>query len=1204
MNNQPIVGVEFLSDSELLVATSTKIFKVDYNENDNYSIGFLEITLDKGVDNIKEILKINNSIWIGTNAGLYQTFYENSQLITVGSYFTTSDENFKNSKFDIQSLYLDHEKNLWIGSRNYGALKYDFNEETFTSFQYDSKYSNGLTSNRVNCFYEDDFGVLWIGTAQGGLNKYDKNLKDFQNYSHNAFDNHSLSSNLITDLVEDKNGKVWVSFFRSEISRSAEPLNLNSGKRISFSRLNNQLKKLENEWVITLFQDLKGYWWIGTNKSVYVYDENRDVLKAIELKNNGVPESLIFNRVIHQIDSNHVLLAGPKVFLLKNPWDYIFNDKPLEVESELFDIGNNQINAYKKDTFGNHWFASNQGLYRIRIENNLWEIKDFLTNNSENENLELSYNYIFDVHVAANKTVWLGTYGGGLVKINLNENGEPNHIKGFHRKDGLKDEVIYGILEDDEGLLWMSTDMGICSLNPDTEKFYFYDVNDGVLSNNFRQSAFLKTKEGIMLMGGVDGLTIFDPKKIIKNNKEPKVIISRLNINNEPVVPGKKINGKVILKKSISDTENLEVNHANRNLSLDIIVQHSSTPNKNKVAYKLEGVNQDWIEINGGKTTATYTNLNSGTYNFLYKGANGDGLWTPEQHFKIQVLSPWYLRWWSLTLWLCLALLLAHAIMRYLVRLEKLNQRLKFEQLEKERVREMNQAKLRFFTNISHDFKTPLSLIIGPLEKIAEQYKTEDNKKYFSIIQNNIIRLQRLIDQLISYRKAETGHLEVHYSKVTLGNFMYPLMEAFEDYAHRSLLNFYYKIDNPNQLISIDISKTERILLNLFSNAVKYSGSYKEVSIEAGIITLNGEDVLSLRVTNTGGEISPEKIDRIFDRFYRGVDEKQDWNGTGIGLALCKSLVELMKGTISVTSEADKKTEFTITLPITNEGEQLEEKAIQKHHKIVTDWLPSELESIQDEVNDASRPTLLIIDDEQDVRTFLYEAFKDHYNVELAVDGEDGLLKLKENPPQLVISDVMMPKLDGYDLCKQIKSDSEFCHIPVILLTAMDDNTKRLEGLELGADDYIVKPFSIKYLEVRVKKLIENKQRIFQYYSNNSFLPQDSLISSSKDKNFLQKINLSIEKNMSNSSFGVEELAADIGMSTSHFYRKLKELTGQAPNFYLRNFRMQKAAEILTANKNLTAADVMFEIGIESKSYYSSAFKKIHGVSPSEFVKK
>uniref|UniRef100_UPI004047E681 two-component regulator propeller domain-containing protein n=1 Tax=Mariniflexile sp. TaxID=1979402 RepID=UPI004047E681 len=1205
LNGNAITDIEFLSDSELLLATNNKVYKVDFNEKANYTIGILELQLDSNIDNVKKIIKIDNSLWIGTNAGLYHTFQENSRLITVGSYFTSDNGDF-NVPCNILSLYLDKEKKLWIGTRKNGVLCYDPNKSEFISFKFDPKYKNGLTSNRINCFFEDAFGVLWIGTAQGGLNKFDKNQKPFQNYSHNPYDDESLSSNLITDLTEDADGRIWISFFESKISRTKEKLNIESGKQVFFDRLENKLNRLQNQWVLSLYQDYKGYWWVSTNEGLYLYDKKNDKLKSLQIKVEGELVNPIFYRLIDQINPDQIILGGSQVVILNNPWDDIFSNKPLEAGKPLFDIGNdNQINDYLKDDYGNYWFITVQGVFRVNYKNDTWSIKNHITTTPGNNKLKISNNRIMSIHKSVNKDIWLGTFGGGLIKIRLNSLGEPKEIKSYHKKDGLRDEAIYGILEDDKGQLWLSTDMGIGRFNPLNETFDFYDVNNGILSNNFRQSAFLKTRNGTMLMGGVGGLTIFNPNQINKNEITPKILISRLKINNQPIVVGKKVNNKVILERSISDTKTLVLGPNSRNISLDIIVQHSATPNKNKLAYKLEGVNKDWIEVDAGKTTATYTNLSPGNYNFIYKGANGDGVWTTNtENFTIKVLAPWYLRWWSISLWVFLVILITFGVFEYLVKLEKLNQKLKFEQLDKERVQDMNQAKLRFFTNISHDFKTPLSLIIGPLEKIAEQNVDLGNQKYFSIIKNNIARLQRLIDQLISYRKAETGHLELNYSKITLGNFIYPLIEAFEEYSEKTLLNFYYKVDEPNKLISLDIDKTERILLNLFSNAVKYSDLNREVSIEAGFINENDNESLFIQVTNTSEGIPSDKIDRIFDRFYRGVDEKNDWSGTGIGLALCKSLIELMEGTIKVTSETNEKTVFKITLPIVDKGDYLEESELDKYQKLVTDWLPIELEGVQDQAVDALRPTILVIDDEKDVRSFLYESFKNNYNVLVAADGEEGLRILNENPPQLVISDVMMPKLNGYQVCEKIKSSAEFCHIPVILLTAIGDNIKEIEGLELGADDYIVKPFSIKYLEVRVKTLIENKQRIFEYFSRNSFLPKDSLIASDKDKQFLEKINTSIDKNMANSTFGVEELATDIGMSTSNFFRKLKELTGQAPSVYLRNFRLQKAAELLNANKNLSAADVMFEIGIESKSYYSSAFKKIHGISPSEFIKK
>ena len=1204
LDGNTMSDIVFLNDSELLVSTAFKIYKVRFDETRDYAIETSKVKSNLNAGVINKIVKNNSSIYVGTDSGLYHTFFENGKLVTVGTYLNSNTDT-PTKKFQILSLYQDNEQNLWVGTKHSGVLKYDTRNDNFTSFQYDSKYKNRLSSNRINCFYEDDFGVLWIGTAQGGLNKFDKHQKNFQNYFHNPYDESSLSSNLITDITEDANGKIWLSFFDSTICRTLENSDFKIGDQVYFERLEKQLGTLNKEWVLRLYQDNRGFWWISTNKGLYLFAEDENRLIKIRFEAEGKLIIPAFNRVVDQISPNKILIGGNTIFMLHDPWAAILNNRPVKIEKKPFNKDDNGIiNDYAVDSYDNYWFATTNGVLRLKYEDGKFAIKDHLTSTPGSDNLRLTQNRVFTIHIGKSKEVWLGTFGGGLMKIQLNASGEPKKIKSFSRKDGLRDEAIYGILEDNQALLWMSTDMGICRFDPEAELFNFYDVNDGVASNNFRQSAYLKTENGTILMGGVDGLTIFDPKKITINDIPPKVLITRLNINNQPIVSGKKYGGDVVLENSISDTKVLTLDHQNRNLSFDIIVQHSATPNKNTLAYKLEGVNKDWIEIDGGKATATYTNLSSGTYNFLYKGANGDGVWTKEtDSFVIEILNPWYFRWWSIILWILSLLIITYAILRYFIGFEKLNQKLKFEQLDKERVHDMNQAKLRFFTNISHDFKTPLSLIVGPLEKIEERNKSIEDKKYFSIIRNNIARLQRLIDQLISYRKAETGHLELNYTKTTLGNFIYPMLEAFEDYAQRAGVNFYYKVKSPNKTIVLDKDNTERILLNLFSNAVKYTEFDREVSIKAGILGKGKLKYFFIEVANSSKGIPKDKIDKIFDRFYRGVDDHGSWRGTGIGLELCKTLTDLMNGTISVNSEANNKTVFKVELPC-NKNLVVEEDKIKKESRnIALDWLPTEIDSDSIQIANKAFPRLLIIDDEKDARFFLFEAFKNKYNVTLAVNGEDGWEKLKEGMPQLIISDVMMPKLNGYEFCERVKSSIEFCNIPVILLTAMEDDAKKLKGYELGADDYIIKPFSIKHLEVRVAKLIENKRRVFEYFSRNSFIPKDSLITSIRDKGFLEKINISIEKNMSNSSFGVEELAADISMSTSNFYRRLKELTGQAPNLYLRNFRLQKAAELLNADKNLTAAEVMSEIGIESRSYYSATFKKIHGLSPSEYVK-
>jgi signal transduction histidine kinase/ligand-binding sensor domain-containing protein/DNA-binding response OmpR family regulator len=1203
LEGEGIIDIEFLSDTVILLATPSKIFRVIINEKQHGLFTIQQLLLDYDGNGISKIIKTDNTVWIGTNNGIYQTVLENNRLTTI-RLFLNSDNQPQANSIEVQTIFFDKEKHLWIGTKRNGVLKYNSEKEGFVSYKFDPKNVFGLTSNRINCFYEDVFGVMWIGTAQGGLNRLDKYQKPFQNYSHNPYDSESLSSNLINNIVEDNKGHIWISFFDNIICRTHNELDITEGHRIQFDRLEKQLGELKNKIVVRLFQDSKGYWWIGTLEGVYFYDETNEKLRQVYLHSDGGIFSTIGNRVIEQLNPNQILIGGSDAYLLDEPWSWVLNDKPVPVGSSLLELGkNNTVIDFKKDGFGNLWFGTQNGIFRVLEEDHSFVVKNHLTSNPKVDKFRLSHNKIFCIHISNDKHVWIGSFGGGLMKIKLNPAGDPETLKSYHKNDGLPDEAIYGILEDENGKLWMSTDMGICRFDPVSEKFEVYDVNDGILNNNFRQSSYLKTKEGLMLMGGLNGLTIFNPQQITKNEILPKVLISRLKINDQQIIVGKKFNSKVLLTHSITDTKKLVLDYQNRNISLDIFVQHYSAPKKNRLSYMLEGVNESWIEFDGGKTTASY-NLNAGTYRFLYKGANGDGIWTENtEELFIQVLAPWYLRWWSIAIWGVFVLFLAYGIFWYLIRLEKLKQKLKFEQLDNERIHEMDQAKLRFFTNITHDFKTPLSLIIGPLEKISERYQRKEDLKYFSIIQNNISRLHRLIDQLISYRKAETGHLDLKYTKTTLGNFIYPLLEAFEENAKRTNVNFFHKVNAPNRQVIIDIDNTERILMNLFSNAVKFTEQNGEVSIEAGFREVGSHEILYIEVSDTGIGIPKAQMEKIFDRFYRGVDDRGNWSGTGIGLALCKSLIELMKGKIAVESTPGEKTVFKIELPFDVVVKADAKEDLTKQRKIFKDWLPSELIDLQESESDSSLPSILIIDDEQDIRSFLQEAFNNTYKVTLAVDGEDGLKKLSECQPLLVIADVMMPKLNGFEFCEKLKSDPETCHIPVILLTALDDDAKMIEGLELGADDFIRKPFSIKHLEIRVKRLIENKKRIIEYFSNSRVIPEEDLGMPERDRRFMQSIITSIEKNLSNSAFGVEELAIDVGLSTSHFYRRLKELTGLAPNVYLRNFRLQKAAQLLKEKRDLNVNEVMFEIGIESASYFSASFKKLFGVSPSEFHK-
>jgi len=627
LGGNKIIDLVFFSDSEFVVATNHSIYKVIMNLEDGTVVESSELKSELKGLTITKLLKTDNLIWVGTNKGLFQLVLENKRIKVLRKYF---DSNSAESHMlcHILSLLIDAKKTLWIGTARNGLLKFDDDKNEFSSFNYDPKDENRLTSNRINCLFEDDFGVLWIGTAQGGINKLDINQKPFHNYSYNPYDEHSLSGNLITNICEGRDGRIWISCYGSTICRTMKKIDLDNGHSIRFERLEKQLGKLDQEIIVRIFQDAKGYWWIGTQSGIYLYNEDNEKLYPVKIVSDKRVIQSIANRVIVQLDDHSIIIGGSNICLLKDPWESIMAGKAVQINNRLIRFNGNQVLDFVQYGFGIYWFATQNGIYRVTFENEELIVKNHFTTNPDSGSIQLSHNNVFCLYNNLNKDIWVGSFGGGLMDIQLDSLGQPEKIKVYHKKDGLPDEAIYGILEDSNGDFWLSTDMGICKFDPILEKFDVYDVNDGVANYNFRQSAYLKTKSGIMLMGGLNGLTVFDPNKINRNTIRPKVLLSKLKINNQPVLAGQKVNGQVVLENSISQTHKFVLSNKNRNISLEIIVQHSSAPKKNRLSYMLEGVNKDWIEVPNGRTTATYTNLSSGTYHFKYKGANGDGLWT------------------------------------------------------------------------------------------------------------------------------------------------------------------------------------------------------------------------------------------------------------------------------------------------------------------------------------------------------------------------------------------------------------------------------------------------------------------------------------------------------------------------------------------------------------------------------------------------
>jgi len=1197
LNNSIILGTN-KGLKKVGYPTETQIVKSETPDSNDFS--FFN---DK---EITEIIKVDNIFWIGTSEGLFSSNLDSSSKYLIKKIKVPNQD----SDFFVNGLFNDSENAIWIGTRGDGLYKFNPILNSFKHFNYDAKDKKTISSHQINAVYQDSFNVLWIGTAQGGINKLDVFQKPFYSYTNNPYDTFSIADNLITSILEDNHGKIWISGYNKKLFRSIDAITENNLDKIKFEDLQNKLPIKDNDVIRCIYQDQRNYIWFGTDKKVIVYNPTKKDFKEVQFAFEGGNTQMLVTRKIAQVNETDLVLAGNNVIVIENPWNEIDQNRNpnINIKSSL-KVKGSKVQSFLQGSNNQLWFGTDSGLLQCTYtDGKITVIKEYQESNIGVS--KLSYNSVFTLHEDTKKNIWIGTFGGGLNKLTLDADSNPLQMEYFRKNDVLPDDVVYGILpQENSGNLWISTDMGLVRFNAETSKVNVFDVSDGLLQNNYRQSAYTKGKSGLMYFGGLNGLTIFDPQKIALNKIAPKVLITSLLINNKPIEIGEELNDITILKKAISETDTVTVSKSQRIISFNLVAEHSSAPTKNKLAYKLEGFNKDWVETDEGKSAITYTNLEAGTYTLKVKSANGDGIWSDAtKKLTVVVLPLWYQTWWSYTILILLFLGVGVGIVFYFVQHEKLKQRLIYEQIDKDRMEVVNQGKFKYFTNLSHEFRTPLTLISGPLDRVIENNSNPESEKFLAIIKRNTHRLLSLIDQLITFRQAEQGYLNLNFTKSTLGDFLYPTTEAFENYALEKNINFYYKISSPNEEIIIDVEKLERILFNLLSNAFKNTPVQGTISIDASIVFENSEKNIKIDVVDTGKGIPKESLNNIFERFYQLGNEDGNVSGGGIGLSFCKSLIDLFNGSIAVKSKPNKETRFTVIIP-SSKIEEVEIEDIGVKKSFIKNWVPLQVNSSKDadsKQKEEKKHSVLVVENELDIQDFLNSALSETYNITIANNGVEALEAIKKTEFSTIISDVMMPEMDGFELCKRIKDNPETCQMPVLLLTALGDNVDLIKGLEFGADEYISKPFSLKHLELRLKKLIENNLKIKEYFSKNSLPPKNKkeLALSKKDLEFLEKITKIIEENLSNSNFGVEELSIEAGLSSSHFYRKLKQLTGQVPNAYLRNFRLQRAAELLDSNTGFNVAEVMYQIGIESNSYFSTSFKKLHGVSPSEYSKR
>lgn len=1137
--------------------------------------------------------------WIGTeNAGL---FHYNVQNNTCTNY--RHQANNPNSLLTsiVRDVLINDNNEIWIGTREGLSI---LKSGVINNYTYDKYNPEALTHNSIRHFMKDRAGNIWVGTFAGGLNVFYAESKNFVNISEQIGLKPGLSQRVVSAIIKNTDGSLWVG---------------TEGGGLNFADLKNNIfryypltdaQNLNGSNIIkSLSKDRLGNLWVGTYNGLYYFDVSKRRFLPFKYFRND--STTIATNQFYALDATGINLcigtngAGLQ-FLNKTGQVTTY----LHSQNNAHSISSNNISALLYDK-GNYWVGTQRGLnYFDSSSKSFTRLK-----HNDDDPYSISSNAVISLFADTRHRLWVGTEGGG---INYYDSAK-HRFYSIGEADGLGNGVVHAINEDLEGNLWVSTNKGLSKIVfrqfsvpfANHIKVTNYTIADGLPSNQFSNGSTNPNPGHQLIFGSITGITFFDPTHIITNTYKPPVVITDFLIRNKPVLPGEPDSP---LQSQINETNAITLTHDQGFISFKFAALNFINPDNNSYAYKLDGFKGDngWHYVNNQRM-ATYTNLDAGTYFFKVKASNNDGVWNDQiKTIKLIVLPPWWKTWWAYLIYIVIIGLLLYLFYWYAIKTAKLTNELEFEYLSHQKDQELAQRKLTFFTNISHEIKTPLTLILAPLEKLIKLNESNNKvQNQLMLMQRNGERLIRLINQLLDFRKFEAGNMKLHAAEGNVVRFINEIVISFEGYAQSKNIALSFKSQSDDIKVYFDRDKLEKVLYNLISNALKFTPSNGKVMVNVQSDTAN----LLINVKDNGVGIPPENMDKIFDCFNHFSDPKQSVSGTGIGLSFSQGLVELHGGSISVASNMSTGTErgqtcFTVKLPLGT--------AHLHPDQIVPDFKDSEnidqyldnrklkaglikADITQTPTTDAEKPVMLIVEDNADVLSFVAENFGNNYLVHTAADGVEGLKLATELMPDIVISDVMMPNMNGITLCSKIKTDARTSHIPVILLTARTPLIFKLEGLETGADDYITKPFSIDVLETRVRNLIESRKKLRDRYRKEISLQPQNVAITSPDEKFLSKVMAFIELNMSETTLSVEELGKEVGMSRVTLYRKIKALTNQTAIEFIRGVRIKRAAQLLEQNK-FNVSEVAYMVGFVDVDYFRKCFKEQYGYTPKEYA--
>ena len=1229
-----ITQMQKLHNGEIWVVTTGQgIFRLDEEKQQAESIDAIMRQVNYNFQsNLYEDSHYN--IWIGTEGDGLICYLPDTQEVRVFRYPVIND-NY------VSAIGEDKYGNLFIGTQKHGLSRYEREQNRFVPVPY-----MGGEELSIYCLTLVDDRLL-IGTDGQGLKTYNRMTGKIEDYSINSAPL-DFSEGKIHTIMEDRDKNLWVGLFQKGIvlmPKQENPFEYYGNKSIHYNPIGQGC-------VMSIYQDSNRHLWVGAdNEGIFELDAEGKRLRHYQPGND--PRSMANTIMCMYEDTNGDFWLGTYTRGLAK-----LNRRTGECEYPL-PVDNEKIFSITEDRHKNLYIATfGSGFYQYNLVTK--ELKHYESSKDETGDLtrnELANDWVNYIFCDSEGMIWLGHYKGISCFNPVNESfinyrkvntlvedrvgyvvqedhagniwaGTTDGLYCFNKKtdeltcftvaDGLPNNVICGICEDEEHNMWISTYMGICKYDAKTGRYINYYAGDGLQGNEFTHGAFYKDEAGKVYFGGINGITYFQPSSIESVLKDTKVWITDFSIFNQPVRKNTRSGRHTVIYTSVPDANMFQLAHYDNTFSIVFSTLQYNNPEQISYQYKIEELSNQWLSTEPGVNRVTYNNLLPGKYTFHVRALSHGNL-SEIRTVKILITPPWYEMWWAYCIYAFLFGLLVLGIVNYILS----RMRHRREIMKREHAEQLNEAKLQFFINISHEIRTPMTLIINPLEELLAEKKGGEVQKTYLMIYRNAQRILRLINQLMDIRKLDKGQMFMKFRETDMVGFIDDVMLTFDYMARKKKIHFSFEHVMPQLKVWVDMNNFDKILMNIFSNAFKYTPEQGEITV----ILSTGRDstrrdplkeYFEITVTDNGIGLDREKIERIFERFYQIDNDVTKSNfGTGIGLHLSRSLVELHHGIILAENREDAPGgRFIIRIPLgsahlrTDELEDVE--AVITPHTVLVKPEKTDLEEAFEEEEDEeskkagkskNRMRILIVEDEEEILSYLKEELEGDYRIMTRKNGREAYDTILADTPDLVISDIMMPEMDGLSLCRKIKQNTNVNHVPVILLTAKSKPEDTMEGMATGADAYMVKPFNTELLKSTIANLIANRKLLKSKFSGAQQQEDkvQKLSMKSADEILMSKIMKVINENLSNPDLNVEMLAANVGLSRVHVHRKLKELTNLSARDFIKNIRLQQAAALLK-EKKLTVSEVAYATGYTNLSHFSSSFKEVHGMSPKEYM--